>query len=642
MPKKYIKTGKRMAYTPNDLRVALERIKNGEKMVNVSRNTGIPVRTLRRYKNKNLEVPDVPRYATTGQVFNQDEEREIKEYLVTCSTTFYGLTADQARRLVAQFAAAREKRIPKSWRDSCMAGKDWLRSFLHRHHLSLRSPEATSLARADGFNKNAVEHFYENLRGVLQKHGFEPRRIVNLDETAISNVQDCPKVVAVKGKKQVGQVTAGERGELVTVVGIIVANGNTVPPVMLYPRIRIPATHMAKGSPFGTLALNSKTGWMQADLYAEQVLPHLVTHMKASKDDPILLLVDNHATHITLESVNFCRENGIVVLTFPPHCSHRLQPLDVGIYGPLKAVFKKGLNDFIVSNPGRRPSLYDLAPIFNKAFDKAFSREHILKAFEKTGIAPFNSQVFTEEDFASSTVMVPLVVGDPETVSQEVTPVDKLSNKDLASTSITDIRPLPRLVVQKRKKGRNKGRSKVVTSTPEKRVIEQSMERKKASRKRILEEADSEDNETWREMAQDVADEIENDRPIPDDDEENKNQDNDVTDSEGWKGVKPLPPGTGIARGCFMLVKFVCNDGTVRFWIGKATDDSQSSSAGTLGRVTMSFLRRFRQRKDTFHFPDVEDHQVVFYEQIVGTVDLVKERRGLLQFLVDADEWREE
>ena len=67
----------------------MELIRNGEKMVNVSLTTGIPVHTLRRYKNEDLEVPDrvtdVPRYATTGQVFNQDEEREIKEYLAVRS-----------------------------------------------------------------------------------------------------------------------------------------------------------------------------------------------------------------------------------------------------------------------------------------------------------------------------------------------------------------------------------------------------------------------------------------------------------------------------------------------------------------------------------------------------------------------------
>ena len=64
--------------------------------------------------------------------------------------------------------------------------------------------------------------------------------------------------------------------------------------------------------------------------------------------------------------------------------------------------------------------------ISHKAFNNAFSKDHILKAFEKTGIAPFNSQAFIEDDYAPSTVMIPLVTKDQETTRQKVTSVDEL------------------------------------------------------------------------------------------------------------------------------------------------------------------------------------------------------------------------
>lgn len=49
--------------------------------------------------------------------------------------------------------------------------------------------------------------------------------------------------------------------------------------------------------------------------------------------------MDNHESHITIAAVAYCKENGVVLLTFPPHCSHKLQPLDRGVYGPLKSYF---------------------------------------------------------------------------------------------------------------------------------------------------------------------------------------------------------------------------------------------------------------------------------------------------------------
>ena len=51
----------------------------------------------------------------------------------------------------------------------------------------------------------------------------------------------------------------------------------------------------------------------------------------ASKDIfniPILLIMDNHETHMSLAAVDLAKANEIVLLTIPPHTSHRLQPLD--------------------------------------------------------------------------------------------------------------------------------------------------------------------------------------------------------------------------------------------------------------------------------------------------------------------------
>ena len=42
-----------------------------------------------------------------------------------------------------------------------MAGPDWLQGFLSRHpQLSIRKPQPTNIARAVGFNKEQVEHFF--------------------------------------------------------------------------------------------------------------------------------------------------------------------------------------------------------------------------------------------------------------------------------------------------------------------------------------------------------------------------------------------------------------------------------------------------------------------------------------------------
>ena len=62
-----------------------------------------------------------------------------------------------------------------------------------------------------------------------------PTAVYNLDEIALTAVQKPPNVIAEKGTKQVGNVTSGERGTLVTACRCISAAGNSIPPYMIFP-----------------------------------------------------------------------------------------------------------------------------------------------------------------------------------------------------------------------------------------------------------------------------------------------------------------------------------------------------------------------------------------------------------------------
>jgi hypothetical protein len=56
------------------------------------------------------------------------------------------------------------------------------------------------------------------------------------------------------------------------------------------------------------------------------------------------------------------------MLSIPPHTSHRMQPLDVTFFGPLKQAFKKECDLFIKSHSLLKITLYDLAELFNRTY----------------------------------------------------------------------------------------------------------------------------------------------------------------------------------------------------------------------------------------------------------------------------------
>ena len=290
--------------------------------------------TLHRYVDKHLKSEGDCSYSPNYKnslVFSIEQENELSKYCLTASQMLDGLTTKCIKKLAYDYAKANDITVPKAWENESSASVAWFRGFMKRHQeLSLRTPEATSLSRATAFNKHTVETFFNNYKNVLKKHQFEPHAIYNCDETGITTVHKPCKVIAEKGKKQVGKLTSAERGSLVTVCGAVNAVGNAIPPFCIFPRCKF-KDFMIAGAPAGTGGACNPSGWMNAEIFV-QYLNHFVRHTRCSKDNKVLLLLDNHESHVSIDAINFARDNGIVMLTFPPHCSHRLQPLDLCIW----------------------------------------------------------------------------------------------------------------------------------------------------------------------------------------------------------------------------------------------------------------------------------------------------------------------
>ena len=104
-----------------------------------------------------------------------------------------------------------------------------------------------------------------------------------------------------------------------------------------------------------------------------------------------LLIVDGHSSHINMQFIKKCDELRILLLVLPAHSTHRLQPLDVGLFAPLATYYTNGLNDLMAKSFGMvRISKRAFWSVFLPAWQNAFSEQNIMSAFRKTGIWPYN------------------------------------------------------------------------------------------------------------------------------------------------------------------------------------------------------------------------------------------------------------
>lgn len=193
-------------------------------------------------------------------------------------------------------------------------------------------------------------------------------------------------------------MTSADRGISSTAVICASAAGNFIPPLLIFSRKKF-KRELEDGAPPGTIFKCSETGWMKLDIF-QCWFDHFLAHSKPSHDEPLLLILDGHLSHTkNLNVILKARENNVTILCLPPHTSHKTQPLDVGVMFPLSKYLDQALEKWLTNHPGRVITDYQVSSIFCEAYLKACTLNNAIKGFRKTGIYPFNPDVFTDLDF---------------------------------------------------------------------------------------------------------------------------------------------------------------------------------------------------------------------------------------------------
>ena len=232
----------------------------------------------------------------------------------------FGFTLSQLKRVAYDYAEANGIQHNFNHRTG-IAGRDWCHDFMvsHSDEISLRTTEPTSAARAGAFNQGAVNAFFDLLETVQDAKRFIPDRIYNVDETGVTTVPNRPsKIIASRGKKQVGSLSSAERGQLVTVDICMSAAESFTPPLIIFPRKRMKDELMDRATPT-SIAIAHETGWMQSHIFL-MWFEHFLKHSNPSEARPVLLIVDGHKTHTNnLPFIEMARANFVTVT-----CYHRI------------------------------------------------------------------------------------------------------------------------------------------------------------------------------------------------------------------------------------------------------------------------------------------------------------------------------
>nr|XP_047140763.1 uncharacterized protein LOC105843445 [Hydra vulgaris] len=234
------KPKRQINYNAEIFQAALQTIIDGETISTAAKQFNIPRTTLiDKLRGKHQT------HSIGGKtIFFKNQEETLVQRLLYMADRGFPLTIMWLRSAAYFYAKSLcrrhllQKSIPKSWHNKCLASRDWFRSFRKRHtQLTLRIPEGLSRARAEAFNENRVQTFFNDLQPFYEQLDIKnyPNLIYNCDETGLSSVPNVSvKVIALKGSHEVQKLTIGERGTLTTYLATVNAAGDSLPPFFIF------------------------------------------------------------------------------------------------------------------------------------------------------------------------------------------------------------------------------------------------------------------------------------------------------------------------------------------------------------------------------------------------------------------------
>ena len=326
----------------------------------------------------------------TTQILSSAEEKTLLKWITQLTCTGYPASPALAIQM-AETIRSQRYQLSKGPRPQRPIGKNWLDRFRKRH------PEIQGVwtrkiesARYTAIKYSAVKSWFDAVTDLYLTHQYPSERIYNMDESgfAIGESQSSRALVNIREKSS-WKVIKG-RQEWITAVECISAAGYALPPLVIFTALYTNTNWIPATAPLDWHFSTSNSGWTSDSHGFEWIRTVFDPCTKPS--DPSerrLLIMDGHSSHITANLISFCISNAIDILILPPHSSHKLQPLDIGIFSPLKKALAAETDRLASLDPGRIPRI-EWTEAYIRAREKAFTLANLRSSWRATGLWPLS------------------------------------------------------------------------------------------------------------------------------------------------------------------------------------------------------------------------------------------------------------
>lgn len=377
---------RKVPYTKETLKKALDAIRGGMRISAASRRYGIPTSSLHDYlRGKYSEHR--PKKKSPPSLLTPQEERSVVDWVLSIEKAGLPISKDQLKNTI--FKLETESNRPLVLK-SHVAKEKWFRSFLERHPLITRRLDQVSTTTERKIKEN-IKQWFAKMNVYLEekksKLAFkDPQRIFSADEASFCLFHSENKVLVKKEQKTVSSRDDDDEKESVPVLVTANAAGDIAPPMVSFPFEGIPAA-VANHFPDSWGIGKSENGWMTTESFHEYVTD--VFHPWILSNNiklPVVLFINGHNLQVTKQLSEFCAKSQIELIGLYPNSAKYPHPMDAAVFDTVATAWKEAVWEWCLYNKRNQVKKEEFSPLLKEVFDYTLKKDKVKKGFKSTGL----------------------------------------------------------------------------------------------------------------------------------------------------------------------------------------------------------------------------------------------------------------
>jgi len=278
--------------------------------------------------------------------------------------------------------------------DTQPLGRHWMDGFLARNpSVKTIRGKAMDNKRVNGATTENIQAFFHRLNHPTIK-SISQRNRWKMDETGLMQAQrGNGLVVGISSRKKILMKGFDSR-EWVTIIECISATGESIRPLVIFRGKTLQQQHYPDNNLEDYASWDfepSDNGWTSNEIALKWLKRSFLPGTARDPPEPRLLIMDGHGSHQTDEFMWECFQNDVFALYLPAHTSHVLQPLDLSVFGVVKAIYRREVGNAALEDDTTPYGKEKFLSCYKIARETALAPRTVRNGWQATGLWPVNS-----------------------------------------------------------------------------------------------------------------------------------------------------------------------------------------------------------------------------------------------------------